>query len=491
MNLDHAQCYRAVKSRDARFDGRFFSGVKTTGVYCRPICPAKTPKSETMDFYPSASAAEEAGYRPCRRCRPETSPGTPEWLGSSAVVSRAMQIITEGLIEHEDLKVPEVATRLGMSDRQLRRLFEEHLGASPIKIAQTQRVHFAKMLVERTPLPITEIAFASGFSSIRRFNALFRSIYGAAPSHFRNGAAKKRERSEQHLELKLPYRPPFDWEQFMEFFSLRAIPGVEVVEDDIYKRTIRVGETAGVIEVGQIDGENALWLRVPMALSKALYPISERVRRIFDLKADPEAVGQHLSGDEVLKPLVEKRPGLRVPGAWDPFELAIRAILGQQVTVKAATTLCGRLAEAVGLRVDNPVYERLSLIFPSAEDLVCVDVHIGTPETRMASIRALSQAVVSGDLKLKVERDLESFQEQFCTLPGIGPWTAHYFAMRALGEPDAFPDGDVALQKAMKLALGQKLSQREMIERAESWRPWRAYATLHLWASLADEKEIS
>ena len=491
MVLDHAQCYRAVKSRDARFDGRFFSGVTTTGVYCRPICPAKTPKSENIEFYPSAAAAEDAGYRPCRRCRPEASPGTPEWLGSSAVVSRAMQMITESLIDHEELKISEVAIRLGMSDRQLRRLFEEHLGASPIKYAQTQRVHFAKMLVERTPLPITEIAFTSGFTSIRRFNNLFKAKYGVAPSHFRKRSSKKGTSSvERPLELKLQYRPPLDWEHLLNFFTIRSIPGVEVVENGIYKRTIKIDEVSGIIEVEHAKDENALILRVPTAFSKSLYPIAERVRSIFDLKADPEQVFSQLANDDLLKEVVQKHPGLRVPGAWDPFELAMRAVLGQQVTVKAATTLCGRLADAVGHRLDTIEDERLSLIFPSAEDLVDVDVKIGTPESRMKSIRAISQAVVNGDLKFKVEKDLDSFQKEFCKLPGIGPWTAHYFAMRALGEPDAFPDGDIVLQKVLNIMSGRELSRKEMIERAEGWRPWRAYATLHLWNHMHNlEKE--
>ena len=480
MVLDHALCYRAVKSRDARFDGRFFSGVTTTGVYCRPICPAKTPKSENIEFYPSAAAAEDAGYRPCRRCRPEASPGTPEWLGASAVVSRAMQMITESLIDHEELKISEVAKRLDLSDRQLRRLFEEHLGASPIKYAQTQRVHFAKMLVERTPLPISEIAFTAGFTSIRRFNNLFKEKYGVAPSHFRK-RSRKSNSSERPLELKLQYRPPLDWEHLLNFFTIRSIPGVEVVEDGVYKRTIKLDEVMGIIEVEHAKQDDALLLRVPTAFSKSLYQIAERVRAIFDLKADPEVVFSQLEKDDLLKEIVPKHPGLRVPGAWDPFELAMRAVLGQQVTVKAATTLCGRLAEAVGITIENPEDERLSLIFPSAEDLVDIDVRIGTPESRMKSIRAISRAIVDGDLEFKVERDLESFQRAFCELPGIGPWTAHYFAMRALREPDAFPDGDIVLQKVLNKLSGRTLTQREMIERAEAWRPWRAYATLHLW----------
>ena len=343
--LDPDACYRALQTRDARFDGRFFTAVRSTGVFCRPVCPARTPKRENCLFVPCAAAARELGFRPCLRCRPETSPGTPAWLGTSATVSRAMRLIADGALD--DGSVGGLAERLGIGERHLRRLFLSHLGAAPLAVAQTRRLLFAKQLIDETDLPMARIAFASGFASIRRFNAAVQEAWGESPSGLRRGRRRSGgDRSE--IVLRIAYRPPFDWEGLLRFLAPRAIPGVEQVTEGRYRRTIRVDDAVGVVVVEPDPKGAALRARVRLSRPAPLVSVAERLRRVFDCGADPEVIAAHLARDRFLARHLAKTPGVRVPGAWDGFELAVRAILGQQVSVAAATRLSGRLVEAYG-----------------------------------------------------------------------------------------------------------------------------------------------
>ncbi|MEE8580809.1 MAG: AlkA N-terminal domain-containing protein [Myxococcota bacterium] len=481
MNLDAERCYRALASRDARFDGRFFTGVLTTGIYCRPICPAPTPKRKNVRFFACAAAAADAGLRPCLRCRPEASPGTPAWLGTSASVSRALRLIDEGALDQAG--IGELANRLGMGERHLRRLFDTHLGASPLAVAQTRRVHFAKKLLDETDLPMTEVAFGAGFSSVRRFNAAIRSTYGRSPSELRARARVQGRSSGATLELRLSFRPPFDWNSLTAFLAVRAIPGVEAVGPEAYRRTIRIDGEAAILEVHHLEQEGCLRLRVPAAAARSLVTIAERVRCLFDLGADPNQVTAHLGCDPGLRRRLRRRPGLRVPGAWDGFELAVRAILGQQVSVARATSLSGELVRHYGEPLSDPD-DGLVALFPTAAVLAEADIAgLGLmPGARAESIRALAAAVRDGTLNLDAPLELESAVAQLMALPGIGPWTAGYIAMRALREPDAFPSGDLGLRRAAAAAGSLPLPPRELEERAEAWRPWRAYAAMALWS---------
>jgi AraC family transcriptional regulator of adaptative response / DNA-3-methyladenine glycosylase II len=459
MNLDPDLCYRALRSRDPRFDGRLFVAVVTTRIYCRPICPAPAAKRENIRFFAYAAAAERAGFRPCMRCRPEVAPWTPAWNGTSATVSRALRLIGEGALDSED--VDTFAARLGVGSRQLRRLFLAHVGAPPIAVAQARRVHFARMLIEETSLPIADIAFAAGFESLRRFNSAVRTAYRIAPRDMRRG--RVRPGLEGEIAIRLPYRPPFDWEGVLEFLLPRAIPGVECVEGSEYRRTIAVDGAHGVIRV-RTSSKPELILSVPNAFTKSLKTIVDRVRRMFDLFADPQTISEHLGRDPLLSPYVKRWPGIRVPGAWDPFELAVRAVVGQQVSVAAATTLMGRLAEAYGKPIETSD-PSLRLLFPDAKRLARARIG-GMPATRAETIRAIAGA------------DIDSVAG-LVQIRGVGPWTANYIAMRALAEPDAFPVGDLALRRA---AGG--VTDRELARLAEAWRPWRAYAAMLLWRSL-------
>ena len=446
----------------------FFIAVKTTKIYCRPICPAPSPKEQNVDYYPSAAAAAEAGFRPCLRCRPEASPGTPAWLGTSATVSRALRLIGESALD--DGGVDTLAGRLGVGSRHLRRLFLEHLGAPPVAVAQTRRLHFAKKLIDETDLPFTEIAMAAGFGSIRRFNFVFQHLYGRTPTDLRRLTRKRSGCAPGSYRLRLPFRPPYDWEAMLGFLATRAIPGVETVTSDCYKRTIEFNGSAGEIEVRM--GEEALDLRIDFPDAKLLFLIVERVRRLFDLAADPAQITKQLASDPLLARRVERRPGLRVPGAWNGFELGVRAILGQQISVKAASTLAGRIVRAYGE----------GRIFPSPGVLATAPLEeCGITTARAATIRSLA----SSTLKWEGVGDSAAFLNQLQELPGIGPWTAQYIAMRALGEPDAFPAGDLVLQRA-----AQCRTARELESRAEAWKPWRAYAVIHLWQGVNDDASL-
>jgi AraC family transcriptional regulator, regulatory protein of adaptative response / DNA-3-methyladenine glycosylase II len=481
--LDHEVCYRAVQSRDARFDGHFFTAVSSTGIYCRPICPARAPLSKNCTFYGCAAAAEAAGYRPCKRCRPETAPGTPAWRGSSATVGRAMRLINEGLLD--DGGVEDLADRLGLGARHLRRLFVREVGASPLAVAQTRRAHFARKLIDETRLPMVEVALAAGFASVRRFNAAIKERFGQSPTALRRraglGAVAGREQVPgQGIALRLSYRAPYDWAGLLAFLGPRATPGVEQVEGLIYRRTVALGEARGVIEVTpDPGGKEALVLRVPPALSPALLQIAVRARGLLDLDADPAAIAAQLGADRLLRPLVRARPGLRVPGAWDRFELAVRAVLGQQVNVRGATTQAGRLAGTLGQPIDSG-YAGLDRLFPGPARLVNAELP-GMPRRRAETIRALARAVLSGELDLDAAEDLEAFTRRATQIPGVGPWTAQYIALRALRAPDAFPTGDLGLRRALE-ARGEPATPAALTARAEAWRPWRGYAALHLWS---------
>ncbi|WP_438015059.1 AlkA N-terminal domain-containing protein [Sorangium sp. So ce315] len=503
MRLDEDACYRALETRDPRFDGRFFTGVRSTGIYCRPICPARTPKRERCVFFPSAAAAQEAGYRPCLRCRPEASPGTPAWLGTSAVVSRALRLIAEGALDDAD--APALAARLGVGERHLRRLFLRHVGASPLAVAQTRRLLFAKKLLDETALSMTKVALSSGFSSVRRFNDAIRAAYARTPRELRQAASRRAGGAARagggapDIALRLPFRPPLDWGALAGFLGARAIPGVESAGPGVYRRTVRVAGGHGVVEVRPVPGEPWLLARLRLPGTEGLIHCAERLRRLFDLGADPDAIAAHLGADPRLAPLLAAAPGVRVPGAWDGFELAVRAILGQQVSVRAATQLAGRLVarhgEPLSLRgglVSPDGGEGLRYVFPAPEVLAAADLtDLGLPRARAATITALAARVAAGEVALDASRGLEETVRALVGVPGIGAWTAHYIAMRALREPDAFPATDLGLRRALGGVSGA-----DLLAMAEAWRPWRAYAAMLLWTADAQgarpvEREVS
>ena len=477
MQLSTAICSRARKTRDPRFDGRFFIGVLTTRIYCRPICPVRSPKEQNIRYFPSAAAAAEAGLRPCLRCRPECSPGTPAWLGTSATVSRALRLIGESALE--DTGMDALAARLGIGSRHLRRLFLQHLGASPIAVAQTRRLHFAKKLIDETQLPMREIALSAGFGSVRRFNATFRDTYKRSPTHLRKLARQKLSYAADEYCFQLRFRPPFAWGALLEFLAPRPTPGVESVSSGHYRRTIAIENHIGWIDASLSHDAHSVSLRIHFAEPRWLFFIVERVRQMFDLAADPQVIGSHLRLQPHLRDRVETCPGLRVPGCWDPFELAIRAVLGQQVTVKGATTLAGRLVRTFGRPTLNS--HGLTHLFPPPEVLADSDLRIiGLPAARANCLRTLARAVRDKELVFTGIADTDEFKTRFCKLPGIGSWTANYVAMRALGEPDAFPTSDLGLLHATGARTPRALDQI-----SENWRPWRAYAAMYLWQTQA------
>jgi len=464
MELDRRACDRARRSRDARFDGRFFIGVTSTGVYCRPICPARAPKDEHVRYFPTAAAAEAAGFRPCLRCRPEASPGTPAWLGTSGLVSRALRLISEGALDGDG--VERLADRLGVTARHLRRLFLQHLGATPLEVALTRRVHFAKKLLDETTLAFNQVAFASGFGSLRRFNGQIRRTYRRTPTELRRLARLHVVSDPECYRFRLAY--PYDWDAVLAFLRARAIPGVESVKGSHYRRTITVEGKNGAIDVSPVEPSFALGLEVRFPDPRALLFIVEGVRRVFDLGADPAVIGEHLRADPLLREPLAKHPGIRTPGAWDGFELAVRAILGQQISVGAATTLAGRIASMFGSPVaDDGELERL---FPTPAQLANSAIEqAGVVTARAEAIRSLACHVANGAIAFRSGIDGRATVSALRALPGIGDWTAEYIAMRALAEPDAFPSGDRVLRR-----VAGNLTARELDRRSEAWRPWRA-----------------
>jgi AraC family transcriptional regulator, regulatory protein of adaptative response / DNA-3-methyladenine glycosylase II len=482
---DPVACYQAIQARDARFDGRFFTAVLTTKIYCRPICPARCPAPQNCRFYPSAAAAQAAGFRPCLRCRPELAPGFWPGLRTSALVTRALQRIAAGALDQGS--VSDLAARLGIGDRHLRRLFLQHLGATPIKVAQTRRLLFAKQLLTDTALPISDVALAAGFSSQRRFNALIRQVYGRAPQELRRQSADAI--SAAPLQLRLPFVPPYDWAAMVRFFQMRAIPGVEDVTPEYYRRTIAIGDQTGTVEVR--PAPTHLLATIDFPDITCLDAIVERLRHLFDLNANGLEIARHLSQDGPLRTALGAVPnvdlaalaGLRLPGVWDPFELAVRAILGQQVSVAAARTLATRLVAAYGQALTDPD-ARLRFIFPTPAALATADLtRMGVTKPRAAAISGLAARVVARPQFFQQFQGLEDAVAQLCALPGIGPWTAHYIAMRALGEPDAFPAADLVLLKALS-GEGERLKPQALTVMAAAWQPWRAYAAMYIWQVL-------
>lgn len=485
LALDANACYQAMKAHDARFDGRFFVGVSTTRVYCRPICRVRLPLQKNCGFYPSAAAAEAAGFRPCLKCRPELAPGFAATEASAKLARAAARMIEDGAASDVDLA--QVAARVGVTDRHLRRLFADEFGVSPVQFAQTHRLLLAKRLLTDTPLPVTQVAFAAGFSSVRRMNALFNERYGFPPTRLRKTDVDDRvphgaPKAAGALTFVLPYRPPYDWPRVLAFFAQRAVPGVEAVMEGSYRRVIRVdgAPECGWLEVSQIVGKHALQLRFDAALAPVTQALLSRTKQVFDVAADPQEIAA------VLGELAAGAPGLRLPGAYDGFELALRAILGQQVTVKAARTLATRFVDAYGDAVATP-FADLTRAFPLPSRVAALTrddiARLGIVGQRAEAMIAVAQAVVAGRVSLLSQSDALQTIEALRAIKGIGPWTAHYIAMRALAWPDAWPPQDVALLNAMNLPNTVK-GQREADRISEAWRPWRSYAVLHTWRKL-------
>ena len=470
---------QARKARDPRFDGRFFIGVRTTGIYCRPVCPVKMPREENVTFFDSAAAAIEAGYRPCLRCRPESAPGIPVWRGSSSTVTRALRLINDGALDQGSVAI--LCDRLGVTTRHLAELFANHLGASAKTVARTCRLQFAKKLIDETSLTMTEIALSSGYGSVRGFNDHFVQTYSRSPGSLR----KARLVSDGSVELKVSFREPYDFQSLLEFYRIRAIPGVENVrvgnasEDDAcesYKRSFVLDGKSGHLSVSQSG--NQLVCAVQGGSTSSLMRIMRKVRLMFDVDAVPEEINSVLRQDRVMRGLVKQRPGLRLPGAFDEFEIAVRAIVGQQVSVKGATTVMGRIADQYGTETE------FGRVFPTPEILADLDpASLPMPSKRARAIKLLAIAVADGELGF--DMDEQAFYEQVIAIAGIGPWTAQYICLRAYSNPDSFLHGDLVIRKVAEKILGVS-SEKELINRAEAWRPWRGYAGMHLWRSSAD-----
>jgi len=476
MKQDTKSLYKALVARDTRFDGLFFVGVTSTGIYCRPICPVKPPREANCRFYNNAQEAEQAGFRPCLRCRPELAPGKAPVDSSQRIAHLIVQRIEEGRGD-EPSALEAIAGEFELSSRQIRRIVQKELGVPPIQLILTRRLLLAKQLLTETRLPVTEIAFASGFSSLRRFNDAFNTRYGLAPTRLR----KKAVNGSGTSTLQLSYRPPYDWPGLLGFLKARELKGVEWVTESFYARTVHLGESKGWIKVAQSKTKHALMLEFTHSLAPVLPALLNRVRDLFDLNARPEIISKHLSRDKVLGPLVKANPGMRVPGAFNGFELGLRAILGQQVTVKAATTVAGRLVAAFGEPIVTPFAE-LNRLAPSPAKIARASVDklakLGIVSARCKSLIGLAQAQVSGRLSLDSgnHHDPEATIERLAELPGIGHWTANYIAMRALRWPDAFPKSDIAVRNNLG---GVTAKQAE--EMSQAWRPWRSYAVLHVW----------
>jgi AraC family transcriptional regulator of adaptative response / DNA-3-methyladenine glycosylase II len=489
LGLDRRACYRALKTRDARFDGRLFVGITSTGIYCRPICPARSAKFENCRFFASAPAAQEAGFRPCLRCRPETAPDLGSWRGTSNTVSRGLALIAEGALDGDNAGVDALAERLGVGGRQLRRLFKQHLGVSPVAVAQTRRVLFAKQLIHDTRLPMAEIAMAAGFGSIRRFNETFQQLFRRPPSALRRKAVSALPEGsvgEIGVTVRLSYRPPYDWDAMLAFLKARTIDGVEWIAGGIYCRTVLQDGLAGTIEISHLPALASLSATIRFPSVRALPTIVGRIRRVFDLGADVAAIGAHLAQDPWLAPLIAERPGLRAPGGWDGFELAVRAVLGQQVTVEAGRKLGSRLTQICGTALSAGQSNRpeLRLAFPTAAQVASADLSsVGVPAARKDALLALAETALSDPSLFQRQGTVEQTVARLRAIRGIGEWTAHYIALRAVRETDAFPASDIGLLRGAAMHVGARPSPAVLQDRAETWRPWRAYAAQHLWAA--------
>jgi AraC family transcriptional regulator, regulatory protein of adaptative response / DNA-3-methyladenine glycosylase II len=483
--LDPAVCYRALQTRDRRFDGHLFVGVTSTGIYCRPICPAKTAKFQNCRFFQSAAAAQEAGFRACLRCRPEISPEVAGWRGTSNTVSRALAFIAEGFLDQDDASVDALAQRLGMGERHLRRLFQEHLGASPFTVAQTRRILFAKQLIHETRLPMSDVAMASGFGSVRRFNDTFQKLYRRPPSQLRR-RSKHKFASPLHpaVTLHVAYQPPYDWNSFLAYLEARAIDGVEEVQNGRYRRTVSFEGSDGMVEVFDNPGRHGLAVKIQLLSVRALSAVALRVRRMFDVYADVNSIGVHLSSDRALARLIAKRPGLRAPGGWDGFELAVRAILGQQITVEAARQLAGKLVRICSQPSTTLSRETLAYVFPSAELVASSDLSsVGMPRSRKQTLQLMAKTVAANPRFFESPGSCEEVIARLRAIPGVGDWTAQYIALRAFHQADAFPVTDIGILRGAASLNGTAMSASQLLGRAEMWRPWRAYAAQHLWAA--------
>ncbi|BDY06701.1 AlkA N-terminal domain-containing protein [Ferrimonas sp. YFM] len=473
MKLTHDQCEQARLARDSRFDGRFFTAVKSTGIYCRPVCPAPPPKPENVEYFDNAASAAAAGYRPCLRCRPETAPLSPAWRGSETTVERALGLIHAGEL---DGPLGPFSERLGVSDRHLRRLFQCHLGVSPLNYALNHRLLFAKQLLAESQLPVMDVALACGFQSRRRFNDAFVRQFRLTPSQVRRGAVGQ----SQGCCLTLNYRPPLDWAGLLRFLSERALPGVEAIEGEVYRRTFRWQQACGWFELSPIVGKNALALTLHCDQPRAIRPVVQRIRQMFDLDLDPLHLHRQLSKDPVLAGQCGGEM-VRLPGIWSEFEALVRAIVGQQISVKGARTILTRLCERFGSPMAGP---QLGRTFPQAAQLAGADLSgLGLTQTRAGWISHIAQCYSQGFSA--GEGDLASRVATLKTLKGVGDWTAHYVCMRAFGESDAFVASDLGLYHALGLEKG---TPKQTLAAAESWRPWRAYGVMLLWSSLGEKR---
>ncbi|SDD01225.1 DNA-3-methyladenine glycosylase 2 [Actinokineospora iranica] len=484
MLIDPEQGYHAVVSRDARFDGQFFLAVRPTGIYCRPSCPSITPKRRNVEFFPTAAAAQQSGYRACRRCLPDTVPGSPEWDLRGDLAGRAMRLISDGVVEREG--VPGLARRVGYSERHLTRVLTAELGAGPLALARAHRAHTARLLLETTTMSVSEVAFASGFASVRQFNDTVRAVFATTPSELRL-AAQRAARPRQaagggRVTLRLPVRTPFDAAGILAFLGARAIPGVEATRPGRYARTLRLPHGSATAHLRPAGNHVECTLR--LADLRDLGTAVSRLRRLFDLDADPAAVDRVLAADPALTASVAATPGIRVPGSVDGTETVVRALLGQQVSVAAARTGARRLTEVIGEELPNPDGE-LTTLFPSAAAVAeRASELIAGPARRVETIRAVCAAIASGDLELHVGVDAETLRSRLQTYPGIGPWTAGYVVMRLLGDPDVLLPQDIALRNGAK-ALALPPTMEGLAERGKAWRPWRSYAGMHLWRAAA------
>lgn len=473
---DFDVCYRAVQGRDSRFDGWFFTAVRTTGIYCRPSCPAITPKRGNVSFHPSAAAAQRSGYRACKRCRPDASPGSPEWNARGDLVGRAVRLIGDGVIDREG--VPGLAARLGYSQRQLHRTLLAEVGAGPLALARSQRAQTARTLLETTDLPVTDIAFAAGFSSIRQYNDTIREVFATSPSELRSARRRGAASEPGVITLRLPYRAPIDLSWTFDFLGAHVVPGLESYENGTYSRVISA--PGGPAIVSLVPADAAVLCRVRLHDPRDLVTVVAGVRRLLDLDADPVAVDAVLAADESLAPLVLKRPGLRSPGSIDGFETAVRTIVGQQISVRGARTVLGRIVTAYG----SPAVEGEAWVrFPSADRLAGIDpAELPMPKARSRTIVALATAVAEGSLQLDPGADREATRAQLLAMPGIGPWTADYLRMRTMSDPDVLLAGDLVVRRgAAELGV-------DLIDGRPNWAPWRSYATYHLWAHLVADQ---
>ena len=491
MVEDFERCYRAVSARDARFDGWFVTAVTSTHIYCRPSCPARTPAPRNVCFYPSAAAAQRAGFRACKRCRPDASPGSPEWNGRQDVVARAMRMIGEGVVDRDG--VVGLSRRLAYSPRQLNRLLLSEVGAGPLALARAQRAQTARVLVETTQLPLTSVAFAAGFASVRQFNDTIRHVFACTPTELRRHQKPAAGAQSDTLQLRLAYRRPYDGPGTLAFLARRAIPGVEVGTPTRFARTLSLPHGSGTVELVPEEGHVRAALRLDDL--RDLTPAVQRCRHLLDLDADPVAVAEHLGADAWLGPMARRVPGLRVPGSVDPHELALRAVVGQQVSVASARLVLGRLVAEHGSVLASPQtlgvegeVEALTHRFPDAVTIAAIDPdRLPLPRRRARTLVTLAEALVTGELALDVGTDAEAARWALRTLPGIGPWTADYIAVRGLGHPDVMLSADLGVQHAFA-RLGLPWSPAAVDDVASRWRPWRSYATLHLWGYLPDRQ---